>query len=197
MTLLLFVGQFDGNEFTAPAGKAGGSPIVVMPIETPHIRYALAQEFMHAVQIDVDHLRNGFDAPLAETVLTVGLAMRGAQRMLPGAPRSRYTWRSARWLARCRRDRRAILRGMGPFLTASSSAVTTRFTYGRGTTGLRSEAYCAGWILVGRMLRDGWTFEELATIPEGRMPRVIASEISRGAARSPPTSRSSAARTPR
>ncbi len=41
--LVLFVGQFDGNEFTMPPRRAGDPPTVVMPIETPKIRYALTQ----------------------------------------------------------------------------------------------------------------------------------------------------------
>jgi hypothetical protein len=175
--LMLFAGQFDGNEFTAPPQKTGESPIVVMPVETPHIRYALAQELMHAVQIDVDHLTNGFAAPLGETILTVGLAMRGAQHILPGAPLTRYTWRSARWLAGCGRDSRGILRGIRPFLAASSPTVTTRFTYGTGTTGLASEAYCAGWIVVGHMLATGWTFPAIAHVPEEHMPTLVRSQI--------------------
>ncbi len=80
--LILFVGQFDGNEFTAPPETPGGPAIVMMPIETRNIRFALAQEFVHAVQIDIDHLHNGFDAPLAETVLTVGLAMHATRTSL-------------------------------------------------------------------------------------------------------------------
>lgn len=169
VNLVLFVGQFDGNEFTVPPRRPGDAPTVAMPIETHDIRYALAQELMHAVQIDVDGLRNGFNAPLGETVLTVGLAMRGTESILPGAPESLYTWRSTRWLARCNRDSRAILRGIRPYLSKADSDTTTRFTYGSGTTGLKSEAYCAGWILMGGLLARGHAFPELARIPEANM----------------------------
>lgn len=44
--LVLFVGQFDGNEFTVPSRAPGDGPTVVMPIETPNIRYALTQELI-------------------------------------------------------------------------------------------------------------------------------------------------------
>lgn len=177
VSLVLFVGQFDGNEFTAPPQKPGGAPTVVMPIETPHIQYALAQELMHAMQMDADGLKNGFAAPLGETVLTVGLAMRGAQRLLPGAPLSRYTWRSSQWLERCRKDSRQILRGMRPYLADADSATTMKFTYGTGTTGLPSEAYCAGWLLVGRLLDHGSTFAGLAKVPESAMPSFTAAKF--------------------
>lgn len=177
--LVLFVGQFDGNEFTVPPRAPGDGPTVVMPIETPNIRYALTQELIHAVQIDVDGLRNGFNAPLGETVLTVGLAMRGTERILPGASISLYTWRSAQWLRRCRKDSGPILRGIRPFLTKADPDTTTRFTYGTGSTGLQSEAYCAGWILVGDLLDEGYTLPALAKMPESEMPGFVSSALAR------------------
>lgn len=175
--LVLFVGQFDGNEFTVPPRRPGDPPTVVMPIETHDIRYALTQELMHAVQIDMAGLHNGFNAPLGETVLTVGVAMRGTERILPGAPKSLYTWRSAPWLARCMRDSDAILRGIRPYIAKADADTTTRFTYGRGTTGLKSEAYCAGWILAGNLLEHGYTFRRLAKIPEADMPRFVTASL--------------------
>jgi hypothetical protein len=120
--LLLFVGQFDGNEFTAPPQKPGGAPTVVMPIETDNIRFAIAQEFMHAVQINVDNLRNGFDAPLGETVLSVGLAMRGTEHLFPGNRASLYTWRTAGWLTQCLSNSQNVLRGIRPYLFAYNLA---------------------------------------------------------------------------
>ncbi len=66
---------------------------------------------------------------------------------------------------------------MRPFLAASSPAVTTRFTYGNGTTGLTSEAYCAGWILVGRMLATGWTFPAIAHVTEAHMPALVSYQV--------------------
>ena len=177
--LVLFVGQFDGNEFTVPPRRPGDSPTIVMPIETPNIRFALTQELVHAVQIDMDGLRNGFNAPLGETVLTVGLAMRGTERILPGAPKSLYTWRSAQWLRRCIRDSGAILRGIRPFVGKADPDTTTRFTYGTGTTGLESEAYCAGWILVGDLLDSGSTFPGLAKMPESEMPGFVSTALAR------------------
>ncbi|MGH2443590.1 MAG: hypothetical protein ACRDFX_10565 [Chloroflexota bacterium] len=167
--LLLFVGQFSGNEFTAPPHAPGDPPLIVMPVETHNIKFALTQEFVHAVQMDIDHLHNGFAAPLGETVLTVGLAMRATQALLPGRPTSLYTWRDSDWLARCDAHKREILSGMLPYLARSDEANTTRFTFGTGTTGLSSEAYCAGWVLVGNLLRHGYTFRSLARMKERRM----------------------------
>jgi len=178
VNLVLFVGQFDGNEFTVPPRHPGDAPTVVMPIETHDIRYALTQELVHAVQIDIGGLRNGFNAPLGETVLTVGLAMRGTERILPGAPKSLYTWRRAPWLTRCIRKSGAILRGILPYISKADPDTTTRFTYGTGTTGLESEAYCAGWILVGNLLEHGYTFPQLAKIPEADMTAVVDTNLS-------------------
>src|SRR6185312_14230302 len=95
----------------------------------------------------------------------------------PGAPKSLYTWRSAPWLARCMRDSDAILRGIRPYIAKADADTTTRFTYGRGTTGLKSEAYCAGWILAGNLLEHGYTFRRLAKIPEAEMPRFVTASL--------------------
>lgn len=175
--LILFVGQFDGNEFTAPPQSPGGPAVVMMPIETDNIRFALAQEFAHAVQIDVDHLQNGFDSPLAETVLTVGIAMHATERVLPGHPASLYTWRAPEWLPKCLARSRAVLKGIEPYLSRAGSDNTTRFTYGRGSTGLESEAYCAGWVLIGDLLQHGYSYPALAKIPEKDMVRFAEARI--------------------
>jgi hypothetical protein len=98
---------------------------------------------------------------------------------LPGAPRSLYTWRDAQWLHRCRRDAGAILNGIRPFLTRADPRTTTRFTYGTGTTGLESEAYCAGWILVGDLLERGSAFAQLARIPEDHMAAFVKANLGR------------------
>lgn len=155
-----------------------------MPIETDNIRFALTQEFIHAVQIDIDHLHNGFNAPLGETILTVGLAMRGTEHLLPGHTSSLYTWRPNEWLRQCLRRSRIILKGIQPYLARSDSDNTTRFTYGTGMTGLKSEAYCAaGWVLVGNLLHDGYTYADLARLPEADMARFADSKIAEMLAR--------------
>jgi hypothetical protein len=55
----------------------------------------------------------------------------------------------------------------------------SRFTYGTGTTGLESEAYCAGWILVGDLLERGSTFAQLARIPEDHMAAFVKANLGR------------------
>ena len=175
--LILFVGQFDGNEFTSPPQSADGPAVVVMPVETDNIRFALAQEFAHAVQISIDHLQNGFEAPLAETILTVGLAMHATKQVLPGQPDNFYTSRAPEWLPRCLAKSTAVLNGIRPYLSETGSGNTTRFTYGNGTTGLESEAYCAGWVLIGHLLQQGYSYPSLAKIPEREMVRFVEARI--------------------
>ncbi len=50
--VVLFVGQFDGNEFTVPAMN-GQPPTVVMPVENPMLKVQLAHEMSHAVNIQL------------------------------------------------------------------------------------------------------------------------------------------------
>ena len=103
--------------------------------------------------------------------------MRGTERILPGAPKSLYTWRNARWLARCTSNSSAILRGIRPYIAKADSDTASRFTYGSGTTGLPSEAYGAGWILAGNLLAHGHTFPELARIPEADMAGFVTASL--------------------
>jgi hypothetical protein len=178
--LVLFVGQFDGNEFTVPAMN-GQPPIVVMPVESPSLRVDLAHELAHSINFQLAGVKTGFGAPLGETVFLEGLAMHASKAVIPGLPDARYAELAAEpgWLARCRARKAAVLAGIAPHLEEGGPEIATRFTLGQGATGLDRELYCAGWFVVGGLLREGKTFPELARTPEDQMVAVVRQAIDR------------------
>lgn len=178
--LVLFVGQFDGNEFTVPAMN-GQPPTVVMPVENPMLKVQLAHEMSHSVNFQLAGVKNSFGAPIGETVFLEGLAMHANKALVPGLPDAAYTELASEpgWLKRCSADRIAIMKGISPYLHDSGASVATRFTFGKGTTGMDRELYCAGWFVVGDMLASGRKFPQLARVPEARMLGTVARALRR------------------
>ena len=168
--LVLFVGQFDGNEFTIPAMN-GKPPTVVMPVENPDLELDLAHEISHSVHFQLAHVNNGFGAPIGETIFLEGMAMHATKAVVPGLADARYTelQNEPGWFARCAANKDAIVTGILPFLDQAGPDVATKFTFGKGTTGMDRELYCAGWFAVQKMLDDGQTLAQLARIPESGM----------------------------
>lgn len=181
--LVLFVGEYSGNAFTVP-GSHGHPATIYVPVEMPArwTRITLAHEFTHAVHAEIDDLKHMYVEPLGETVLKEGLAMHSSRHIVPGNPARAYTPAmsyGASWQKTCIRNQRTIFEGMLPYLGKSNMKVTEKFTFGKGTTGLHDEVYCAGWIIVGKLLHDGYTYASLARIPESRMPSFVAQAIRR------------------
>ncbi|MGH6889545.1 MAG: DUF2268 domain-containing putative Zn-dependent protease [Rhizomicrobium sp.] len=177
--VVLFVGQFDGNEFTVPAMK-GNPPTVVMPVEDPKLDVDLAHELSHSVNFQLADVKNSFGAPIGETVFLEGLAMHASKALVPGLPDTAYTEVAGEngWLSQCIAHKHAIMKGIGPFLDQSGANVASKFTFGVGTAGMHRELYCAGWIIVGNLLASGKTFPELARIPEGKMVATVERQLS-------------------
>lgn len=178
--VVFFVGQFDGNEFTVPA--MNGQPVmVVMPVENPRIRIELAHEISHSVNFQLAGVKNSFGAPIGETIFLEGLAMHANKALVPGLPDAAYTElvNEPGWFQRCQSNRAAVMKGMLPYLGKAGADIATRFTFGNGTTGMDRELYCAGWFAVGRMLASGWTFPELARVPESKMIATVRAAMSR------------------
>lgn len=171
INLTIFVGQFDNNAFAGP--MLNGVPTVYLPVEMTDADVALAHEFAHALHKHVGHLTNGYVAPIGETLLMEGIAMRAAQQVRPGHEEAAYTpatvYGSA-WLKTCEANANSILRGIAPYLKSRDAEITTKFTYGTGTTGLNDELYCAGWVLVEYLLTQGHTYRELVRLPEAQLP---------------------------
>ncbi|MDE2183900.1 MAG: hypothetical protein KGJ78_12850 [Alphaproteobacteria bacterium] len=177
--VVFFVGQFDGNEFTVPAMN-GEPPTVVMPVENPRLRIELAHEMSHSVHFQLAGVKNSFGAPVGETIFLEGLAMHANKALVPGLPDAAYTELAGEpgWFARCTAGRAAIVKGIMPYLDKAGADVATRFTFGKGTTGMDRELYCAGWFAVGRLLASGKTFPRLARIPESEMIATVRAAMS-------------------
>ncbi len=178
--LLLFVGQFDGNEFTVPAMN-GKPPTVVMPVENPDLELDMAHELSHSIHFQLAGVNNGFGAPIGETIFLEGMAMHASKAVVPGLPDARYTelQNEPGWFARCTANKAAIVKGILPYLDQSGPSVATKFTFGKGTTGMDRELYCAGWFAVQKMLDEGKTLTELARIPESGMIPAVTDALTR------------------
>lgn len=175
--LLLFVGQFDNNAFSVPA-MSGKPPETVMPVEAQHREVLLAHELTHAVHFALDGIRNSFGAPLGETIFLEGLAMRGSAQVFPGKTDAAYAAEGDTvWMTRCKREERAVLEGVLPFVRVASASVASRFTFGEGTLGMHRQLYCAAWLMYGHLLHGHTTLAHLARVPESAMPGVTASTI--------------------
>jgi len=174
--LILYVGQFDNNAFTMPA-MDGKPATVLMPVENVILKLALAHELTHAIHLQLANVKNAFGAPVGETIFLEGLAMRTAQRAIPGMSDAAYTEMPGDrgWFAQCARRKNLVLQGIRGDLEKSGQDIAMKYTFGRGNTGMPREAYCAGWFLVGRLLDRGKTLPELARIPEERMVATIRS----------------------
>jgi len=101
--------------------------------------------------------------------------MRTSQAAVPGLPETAYTQidPNDHWLATCYAKREAVLKGIVADLDNSGREVAMKYTFGQGNTGMQREAYCAAWIVMGRLLDSGKTLPELARIPESRMVETI------------------------
>jgi hypothetical protein len=172
--LILYVGQFDNNAFTMPA--MNGKPVtVLMPVENAILKIALAHELTHSVHIQLAHVQNSFGAPVGETMFLEGLAMRTSQAAVPGLPETAYTQIDPKenWLANCYAKKDAVLKDIAPDLDKSGREIAMKYTFGQGNNGMQREAYCAAWIVMGKLLVSGKTLPELARIPEDKMVDTI------------------------
>jgi hypothetical protein len=178
--VVLYVGQFDDNAYTMPS--MDGKPITVMlPVENKILQLALAHELSHAIHMQLANIKNSFGAPVGETVFLEGLAMRTAQRAVPGLDEAEYTEmpQDRGWFQQCQAHRRAILAGIAVDFNKSGAVAAQKYTFGTGNLGLQREAYCAGWFLVGNMLARGARLSDLARIPEERLVSAISEEYRR------------------
>ena len=172
--LVLFVGQFDGNEFTIPAMN-GKPPTVVMPVENPDLELDMAHELSHSIHFQLADVKNGFGAPIGETIFLEGLAMHATKAVVPGLPDARYTELQSEpgWFARCAAQKEEIVKGILPYLDQAGADIATKFTFGKGTTGMDRELYCAGWFAMQKMLDGGATLATLARVPESSMIEAV------------------------
>jgi hypothetical protein len=170
--LLAYVGAREGNAFT---NASQGLITVYVPVEEdPAWReLVMVHEMTHAVHHRLAGYSEGWERSIGRTLFAEGLAARAAEALHPGRPAAAYLEHRPGWFAAAESRGDDILRGILPHLRASDSPTVMQFTMGTGTTGTEREAYYAGWRVVGHLLRNGYTFPQLARIPEAEAPALV------------------------
>jgi len=163
--LYVFVGGLENNAFAFPDH---GIPAVAIPVEIDNkeLELTMTHEFTHAVHTKIaDHIWGSYPTTLATLVLMEGLAMRVTEQLVPGHTPETYTnAHSDTWLKECEKQRATILKGIRQHLDDNASEARSKFIYGDGSSGLRREAYYAGWIIVGQLQKQGMTLSNLARL---------------------------------
>lgn len=151
--LVVFVGDFENNAFTAPT-KEG--PTVALPVEGSNTDLSMTHEFTHVVEAEEAHLSLDWNRTIAHTIFAEGLAMRATEALHPGLAAKTYVGEvTPNWLARAEAKRALILEDIAPHLAESDSASVMKYTMGNGGVGIEREAYYTGWLVIGDLLRRG------------------------------------------
>jgi Predicted Zn-dependent protease (DUF2268) len=175
--LIAFVGGFEANAFAFPAPD--GTQTIALPVEAGDARGALVHELTHAVHHSKTcaNITSGYEMSLPELVLSEGLAMRVAERLIPGYPSIHYIGGTQAWFDSADSRRTAILKGIQQHISDLGGATAQRFTFGNGTTGLGREGYYAGWVITGALLDRGVSLHQMATTPSSQLPALISRGI--------------------
>jgi len=178
--LVLYVGQFDNNAYSMPPMN-GNPATTMMPVENTKLKLMLAHELTHTVHIQLAGVKNSFGAPVGETMFLEGLAMRTSQAVYPGLPETAYTQMEGDgdWLANCYAKKDKVLNDILPDLDKSGREIGMKYTFGQGNNGMQREAYCAAWVVMGKLLDNGKTLAELARVPEDQMVATIRAAITK------------------
>lgn len=171
VALIFFVGGFDGNAFAAPYGE--NRVAVCLPVEAGLDEIVIVHELTHLVHGKIIGSTMSYEKTVASLVFQEGLATQLSKYLVPGQKDEAYIEHQEGWLQECYKDAEQIVQGIKPYLQECSGEVIYRFTMGTGTTGKVREGYFAGWILIGDMLLDGWSFAEIARVAEEDMARVL------------------------
>jgi hypothetical protein len=169
--VVLFVGQFDDNAYSIPSMN-GSVPTVMMEVEDRMMATTLTHEIAHTIHFQLAGVKNSFGGRIGEMMFLEGLAMHTAEQVLPGRPESDYVG-DPKWLANCYAKKGAVLADILPDLEKSGREVAMKYTFGQGNNGMQREAYCAAWIVMGKILKSGRSFPELARVPEDQMVATI------------------------
>lgn len=178
LTLIVYVGAFEGNAFTV---GQNGEPTVAVPVEESEAERGpvMTHEFVHATQIGMGTMAGGWVRSIGETVLAEGLAMRVTQHLYPDLPATRFVEipGAPGWLAKAGTMRKRILGDIRSVVGSSKSDDVFRYTMGTGPAGIDREAYYAGWAVVGYWLAHGMSYADIARIPESDAPRRVAAAL--------------------
>jgi hypothetical protein len=174
LTLIVYVGAFEGNAFTM---GQNGEPTVAVPVEESAEERGpvMTHEFVHATQIGMGTMAGGWERTIGETVLAEGLAMRVTQHLYPGLPAARFVEMPGEpgWLAKADTMRAKVFGDIRGVLASSKSDDVFRYTMGTGPAGIDREAYYAGWEVVGYWLAHGMSYADIARIPERDAPQRV------------------------
>lgn len=175
--LIAFVGGFEGNAFAFPGPD--GTQSIAIPLEAGEPRGALVHEVTHAVHHSSGcaSITSGYEQSLPELVMSEGLAMRVAERLIPGQSSIHYIAGSQAWLDSANARRTAILNGIQQHISEAGAATAQRFTFGTGSTGLQREGYYAGWVVTGALLDSGLSLHDIAITPSARLVTLISRGI--------------------
>ena len=165
--IVAYVGGFEDNAFSM--GTADG-PVVCLPVEMSPERRAmlLPHEMTHAVHMRLANLPASYERPLGRVLFEEGIAMHAVHALRPGLPAWNYVG-DRPWFEAAMAKQRAILAAVGPQLDASDGPTLFKYTMGQGASGREREAYIAGWLVVGQMLRHGETLAALARLSANQM----------------------------
>lgn len=169
--LTTYVGAFETNAFTIATAQG---PVVSLPLEIEEDVRALLlpHEMTHAVHMLTAGLSTGYERSLARLVFEEGLAMHVTRALKPGLPDWRYVGEEP-WFVAALAQRAAILDAISRGLDRSDGETLFKFTMGNGATGREREAYVAGWLVTGALLREGHSLPELARVAEADMPALV------------------------
>jgi hypothetical protein len=170
LTLLAYVGGFEGNAFNTARGK---KVTLAVAIETPQPKRTviLAHELTHAVHIGMGSMSGDWNRAIGAIAISEGLALHVSKKILPKTSNAEITEHVPGWFAQAEGKRVAILKGLLPFIHSNDPNDIMRFTMGTGPSGLQREAYYAGWLVVDYLLKQGMRFSAIARIPENEMPQ--------------------------
>ena len=178
ITLLVYVGAFEGNAFTTGGPKG---VTVALPVEQSAYQRGplMTHEFTHAVVIATGYSSGGWIRTIGATVLEEGLAMRVAQHFYPDRAARTFVEMPSEpgWLARSGRMQPQIFLDVKAVLRSDKSSDVMRFTMGKGPSGIDREAYYVGWKVVGYWLSHGLTYADIARIPESEAPARVGAVI--------------------
>lgn len=173
VVILYFVGGFEHNPFVTITED--GDAVLCLPIETRADTddILLTHELTHVVHMKTAELTGAWERSVASTVIQEGLATQISKHFVPGHPDAAYIEHKEGWFASCQKHEKEILAGIRPYLRDESSSALTKFTFGEGTTGHDREVYYTGWVVVNRLRKKGMTFQEIAQVPEHKLPNLV------------------------
>ncbi|MGX4687368.1 hypothetical protein JNUCC83_10915 [Vagococcus sp. JNUCC 83] len=167
--IVYFVGFFEDNPFVTT--DVNGKLCVCLPIENnsdeEFQRIQLYHELTHIYHSKLSNTSFSYEQSLSFLILQEGLDLRMSEKMVPGYMDSKYVSHQNGWYEKIVRYRNNIISGVIPDIHENDTEILYKYTMGKGNTGYEREAYYIGWILVGKMLDDGYSFRELMILSEG------------------------------